>query len=153
MDPNACLRLIAESPTLNEASEHIANLREWISRGGFRPDWSAHPEGETRYQRGVGADVVLFLDHRGAYIPRDFARCVRRDRVEGVTTEQWSDLENPDSEAYWETWSEVCDSAICTDDLGVRYHLNQDGELLFLIPTAMMWDDGNDGYVWPECAE
>jgi len=151
MDPNATIALIASTSSLAayDMREHIDNLRTWISRGGFHPDWSAYPVGEARYQRGVGADRSVFLsDARGIYIPRDFARTVDHARVAGVTPEQWADLENEDSESYWDTWSDVVDNAICTDDLGVRYRLEQDGDL-FIVPTGMEWDDDNEEYVWP----
>lgn len=67
-------------------------------------------------------------DHRGIYIPRDFAESIATKYrappyVEGVTEEQWAILENGPggmldkdhnpalAEHYWDTWSEVEQSA------------------------------------------
>lgn len=56
--------------------------------------------------------VELFLsDSRGIYIPRDFAQCVNHKILFGVSDEDLADLENPDSETHWDTWSDVCDNA------------------------------------------
>lgn len=106
-------------------------------------------------------DVLLWLDdHRGQYIPRDFANSFadRARDVRGVTAEQWADLEaGPDggldsegagSESYWDTWAAVCDSAIVTNsELGIEYRLNQDGAL-WLVPVLMEYDESEDSYVW-----
>lgn len=104
-------------------------------------------------------DVLLWLDdHRGIYIPRDFAQSfVDRDScVREVTAEQWADLDaGPDggldsvgagSESYWDTWATVCDNAIVTMD-GVEYRLNQDGAL-WLVPVLMEYDEESDSYIW-----
>ncbi len=97
-------------------------------------------------------DPVLFLDdHRGVNIPRDFAACVARDRVSGVTDEQYADLGTPDSETYWDTWSEVCESAVLTGTDGVKYRLYQDGAL-WLIPDGMEWSDARGWHIWPQAS-
>lgn len=96
---------------------------------------------------------LLWLDdHRGVYIPRDFANCFR-DRakvVEGVSDEDWAILEaGPDHELYWDTWNDVCDTAIVTDENGVKFRLHQDGAL-WLIPDGMEYDEQNEFFAWPE---
>ncbi len=89
----------------------------------------------------------LFLDdHRGVYIPRDFAECVARDFVTGVTDEQYAVLADPESDLYWDVWSEVTDSAMVTTTQGVRYRLYQDGAL-WLLPEGMEVDD-NGRFCW-----
>jgi len=78
-------------------------------------------------------EMLLWLsDARGRYIPRDFANSFkdRAKHVSGVTAEDWAILETgPDHEHYWDAWSEVCDSAIITDE-GTTYRVHQDGDLL-----------------------
>lgn len=94
-------------------------------------------------------DPVLFLDsHRGVYIPRDFAACVDRERVTGVTDKDYADLANPESETYWDTWTSVCGNATLNGSDGVTYRLYQDGAL-WLIPDGMEWSDEDEWFVWP----
>ena len=66
--------------------------------------------------------MELFLsDARGQYIPRDWALCVRRDCVEGVSEEDYAVLEaGPEHEFYWDTWTEVCGRASVTDPVTKR---------------------------------
>lgn len=95
----------------------------------------------------------LFLDdHRGVYIPRDFAQCVKREQVSNVTPEQYAILENPEHDLYWDVWMEVCDDAVLTSSNGTTYTLYQDGAL-WLIPDGMEWDDKEDWWVWPRVPE
>ena len=98
-------------------------------------------------------EPMLWLDdHRGQYIPRDFATSfANRDRaVEGVEPENWAILEDgPDHEFYWDAWQEVCDHAVVTDDNGVKYTVHQDGAC-WLIPVGMEWDDKTEFFVWPK---
>ncbi len=93
-------------------------------------------------------EPILFLDdHRGIYIPRDFAACVKRECVTGVDDDTWSTLENPDHEWYWEAWQDVCDRAIVTDEKGNTYNVYQDGAC-WLIPVGMEWDDRTESHFW-----
>ncbi len=94
-------------------------------------------------------EPILFLsDARGVYIPRDFATGIKRDHVTGVDAEAWAILEEgPDHEWYWETWTEVCDRAVITDDNGTKFHVYQDGDC-WLVPDGMEWSD-HRGFVWP----
>ena len=95
---------------------------------------------------------MLWLDdHRGIYIPRDFATnfADRAKSVSGVSDEEWAILEaGPDHESYWGTWADVCDSATVTDDNGVEYSVYQDGAC-WLVPAGMEWSDQDDFFVWP----
>lgn len=97
-------------------------------------------------------DMMLWLsDARGVYIPRDFAQSFadRVNSVAGVDDEQWAILElGPDyqdagnmtvyNELYWDVWTEVCDSAIVTNNHGVKFRIYQDGDC-WLIPEGMDW--------------
>jgi hypothetical protein len=97
-------------------------------------------------------DMMLWLDdHRGIYIPRDFANSFidRAKSVSGVSAEEWAVLEDgPDHEWYWDTWNDVEQNAIVTDEDGVKYRLHQDGAL-WLIPEGMEYSEKTDTYEWP----
>ena len=46
MDPNVTLRWISEAlerKSYSRAREFRGYLTDWLSRGGFAPDWSAYP--------------------------------------------------------------------------------------------------------------
>lgn len=76
--------------------------------------------------------MELFLsDHHGIYIPRDFAKCVKREFVDNVSDENWAILEaGPDHEWYWEAWDEVLSNAVINDPVsGKKLSLYQDGDL------------------------
>lgn len=94
------------------------------------------------------AEPILFLDdHRGIYIPRDFASCIVRERVTGIDAEDYAILENPDHEHYWDVWSGVCDSAKITDEHGTVYTIVQDGAC-WLVPEGMDFDERTESYFW-----
>lgn len=95
-------------------------------------------------------DMILFLsDARGIYIPKDFATGIKRQYVSGVSEEDWSVLEaGPDHEWYWETWDSVLNNATVTDDAGIKYRVEQDGDC-WLIPEGMEWSDEEGCYQWP----
>lgn len=97
---------------------------------------------------------LLLTDARGVYIPRDFAECMDRDCVSGVSDDDWAILEaGPEHEHYWDVWTDVLDNATATDPVtGVVYRFEQDGDL-FAIPEGMEWSDDADGFVWPEEGE
>ncbi len=94
-------------------------------------------------------EMMLFLDSaRGVYIPRDFATSIKRDCVSGVDADSWETLEGgPDNEWYWDTWSNVEQCAIITDESGHKYRLWQDGDL-WLVPEEMEWDDAQETFVF-----
>ena len=95
---------------------------------------------------------LLWLDdHRGQYIPRDFARSFvnRASAVSGVSDDDLAILEaGPDGEAYWDVWEDVCNNAIVTIG-GARYRVYQDGDC-WLIPDGMEWSENTDTFVWPD---
>jgi len=98
-------------------------------------------------------EPMLWLDdHRGVYIPRDFANSFanRAKDVSGVSDDDWSVLEaGPDHEHYWDVWQDVAENAIVTDANGVLYRVYQDGAC-WLVPMAMEWSDKEEFFVWPE---
>jgi hypothetical protein len=98
-------------------------------------------------------EPLLWLDdHRGRYIPRDFALCFadRASAVSGISDDDYAILEaGPDGETYyWDVWTEVCDSAIVTID-GTQYRVYQDGDC-WLIPDGMEWSEDTGTFVWPD---
>ena len=107
--------------------------------------------------------MLLWLsDARGVYIPRDFAKSFsdRAKSVSGVSDEDWAILERgPDyedengvcvcNEAYWDTWSDVEQTATVTDDNGVKYSVYQNGDC-WLIPHGMEYNEETDGFDWPD---
>jgi hypothetical protein len=55
MDPNAALRMIDEADRVDaETHEVIRGLHQWLSRGGFQPDWENYPTGTRRYRKAYG---------------------------------------------------------------------------------------------------
>lgn len=101
-------------------------------------------------------EMLLWLsDARGVYIPRDFATSFRdrAESVSGVSAEQWEILEQgPDAEYYWDVWNEVEQSAVITDDNGVKYTIRQDGDC-WLIPEGMEYNESTDSFEWPSETE
>lgn len=93
------------------------------------------------------AKQLLWLDEpRGINIPRDFANSfIDRDScVTGVSAEDWAVLEaGPDHESYWETWDDVCSSAVVTDLHGTKYTVWQDGAC-WLLERGAEWDETGD---------
>ena len=91
--------------------------------------------------------ILLLSDARGQYIPRDFAREVKRECVSGISADEWETLEaGPDHEWYWETWNDVERNAVITDSTtGIQYHIMQDGDC-WLIEKGAEYDDATDEY-------
>ena len=55
MDPDAALRLIDSASRVDaDTREAIRGLQQWLSRGGFAPDWTAYPTGTRRFRRALG---------------------------------------------------------------------------------------------------
>lgn len=95
--------------------------------------------------------ILLLSDARGVYIPRDFARCIKRDAVTNVSAEDWEALEcgpTPENESYWDTWDAVCNNAVITDEGGQNWFVHQDGDC-WLIPEGMEWSDETATFEWP----
>jgi hypothetical protein len=55
MDPDAALRMIDDADRVDaETREIMRGLHQWLSRGGFQPDWAAYPTGTRRYRKAYG---------------------------------------------------------------------------------------------------
>lgn len=57
MDPNATLQLIEEVAETDRTEfwQAVYNLKDWLDRGGFEPEWSRHPRASLfflRWSRG-----------------------------------------------------------------------------------------------------
>lgn len=56
MDPDAALRMIDDADRVDaETRDVMRGLRQWISGGGFQPDWEAYPTGTRRYRKVYGS--------------------------------------------------------------------------------------------------
>lgn len=89
----------------------------------------------------------LFCDGAsGIYIPQRFATEIAREKVTGVSEEDYATLERgPEEEGYWETWENVvCNAKITTSD-GTTWFLWQDGDL-WVVPKGYENDDFFGGY-------
>ncbi len=51
MDPDACLRRIADADDASEIFDACEDLNMWLSRGGFAPDWDACERGTYRFRQ------------------------------------------------------------------------------------------------------
>ena len=56
MDPDAALRMIEDADRVDaETREVMRGLHQWLSGGGFQPDWDAYPTGTRRYRKAYGS--------------------------------------------------------------------------------------------------
>lgn len=94
--------------------------------------------------------ILLLSDSRGVYIPRDFAREVKRECVSGLAPDVLPILEaGPDHECYWDAWTIAESNARVTDPTtGVVYTVHHDGDC-WLIPAGMEWSEETEFYTWP----
>ena len=80
---------------------------------------------------------------RGIYIPRDFYQLYCKDMesvFDGLNTVSMAELDNPENEGYWETWSDALDRLSYTCPDGNVFKLYQDGDL-WLICYELMTDE------------
>lgn len=73
--------------------------------------------------------ILLLEGSRGIYIPRDFMAEMDLSQWDGISLDDISICSDPDHEAYWDAWEQVCDNATHTDSEGNIWHLWQDGDL------------------------
>ncbi len=105
-------------------------------------------------------DMILFLDdHRGQYIPRDFALSIDRACVDAKWHDKLDTLakgpegaldSEPDaSDFYWDIWQELCDECVVTSLIDkVNYRIYQDGAC-WLVPEGMEWNEREKSFAWP----
>lgn len=79
---------------------------------------------------------IILGDHRGIYIPRDFAEAIDPDCIKDLDKFK-EDLEickDPDHEHYWEAWQNILDNMeIDLMRNGEYWKLYQDGDLFAVI--------------------
>lgn len=99
----------------------------------------------------VEVDRMLLLgDHRGIYIPKDFAEGFDAEKWGLTSAEDKVNLEvlreGPENEYYWEAWDSILAEAKSTDPLtGYEYTLEQDGDL-FAVAYAQLVE-GVDAFI------
>ena len=89
---------------------------------------------------------LLFEANRGVYIPQHFAQEIERDRVTGVSADDYAILENgpnADNEPYWDVWHSVLDNARLTDADGTEFFLYQDGDVWAVSCNVPAYDEEN----------
>lgn len=72
---------------------------------------------------------LLLSDVRGVYIPRDFVHNFDIDKWH-IDSKYVHLLSSPDDEFYWDYWDVVCSNAYFVDELGNKWTLYQDCDLL-----------------------
>ena len=96
----------------------------------------------------MSKSIVHFLDSaRGQFIPRDFAQCIKREFLSGVSNDLLDSLAKENSnenEFYWDDWHRVLDNARVTFD-GVEYTLHHDGDL-WLINFDLMTNEEKQNF-------
>ncbi len=95
---------------------------------------------------------ILLSDSRGVFIPQHFALFCKNWK--GVSAEQFETLERgpePDNEWYWDTWSEVLDSAYLNLN-GKRWTLWQDGDLFAICVETMTDREYEEFFGEEKCA-
>lgn len=121
---------------------------------------------------------VLFDGASGIYIPQRFAREIERERVFGVSDEDFAILDNPEHDLYWDAWSDVLDHATLVEgddpeilkiardaalesrdrdvasilrqsDHLILYSIYQDSDV-FMVPEGMVWNDEHDRYTYEQ---
>ena len=92
-------------------------------------------EQETTFPKML--EGILFADSaRGIYIPQHFAEAVDREKLSGVSMDDLDYLmdKGPESESYWDVWTDVLDNCELKDSNGQVWRLHQDGDL-WLVPS------------------
>jgi len=100
---------------------------------------------------------LYMSDNRGVYIPRDFARSIRRELVSGIDMSDLDILADADPyecEPYWDIWSTILDNAQVTDDDGRIWSLSQDGDLWLIDYAGLAEFENNTGEnIWEVLGE
>lgn len=81
---------------------------------------------------------LLIDDHHGIYIPKHFVESFDLSDWSGIKAEDLEILRaGPEHELYWETWDDVLNNAIHTDEDGMQWMLHQDGDLFGVCQDRM----------------
>lgn len=70
---------------------------------------------------------ILLNDSCGQYIPQKFYQNFDLKQW-NINQNEYTDLNDPDSEPYWELWEEILNNAYCELN-GKKWYLYQDGDL------------------------
>ena len=132
-----------------EAQDYFDNPEDWVIDGDLAycsmpsvliPIDLEKVEEELRtlvFNRLLDHVEIILSDSRGVYIPRDFVDMLSSEekefqgRVNGVDSETWQNLEDPENENYWEAWNELESSFVSEN--GHRIH--QNGDLYEISPA------------------
>lgn len=79
---------------------------------------------------------LILGEHRGIYIPRDFANTIDVERIKDFHAwiEDLETCKNPNHEWYWEAWQNILDNMeIDLFGNGKYFSLYQDGDLFAVI--------------------
>ena len=91
MDPNACLamidRFLRREDTGPEVDEWCKNLSDWLTNGGFAPDWEQCPLGASYYDTRTVSQ---------GHFPR---RGAKQSRLKALGPEQWRAFQDMDADA------------------------------------------------------
>ena len=70
---------------------------------------------------------ILLNDSHGQYIPQNFYQNFDLNQWH-INKDDYTDLNAPDSETYWDLWNDILNNAYCILN-GKKWHLYQDGDL------------------------
>ena len=70
---------------------------------------------------------LLLNDSHGIYIPQNFYQNFDLKQW-NINQNEYTDLNDPDSEIYWDSWNDLLSNAYCILN-GKKWHLYQDGDL------------------------
>lgn len=88
--------------------------------------------------------IELLLDaNRGVDIPRDFAKEICLDQFTGISDEDLADIQDTNSDWYWEAWDSILNDAEYHGD-GNVWRLYQDGDLFLICPELMADEEKKD---------
>lgn len=89
---------------------------------------------------------LLLSDARGVYIPQNFVEDFDLSKFKGIPA--WAIeccLKGPETEGYWDAWTEILDSAVHHSPDGRKFTLHQDGDL-WLICSEQMSDEEREAF-------
>ena len=86
----------------------------------------------------LNAVELLISDSHGIYIPKLFVEMIENNnRWSNINKDDLSELDNPENEWYFDSWSNILDNAVFIAENGDKYILYQDGDLWALCYDKM----------------
>ncbi len=90
-------------------------------------------------------EVKLLIDESsGIYIPQNFYENFDF-QTWNIEKSDYTELSDTENQAYWDSWTELCDKAYYIDDKGLKWTLYQNG-CLFAITERFCQLDDNDWF-------